>query len=402
MATENKRVEVEEMEENKNIVPVKAEIVKEKKKKHPVRNIIIAIVAVFFLSALVFGGDDSDSTPASNTKETQQEAQAGDTEEVETVEEEKAVPEPEKGESQVEDQPEKSTQNTGYEIDGAIGNSKYVHVGDTRKLINNGSMTILDAWYDGYEHHTLFVLVEFTGGDEPLRLTYNDATLYVDDYEFPLNLGVDEAASYGTIIANDKGATYPTFVDIVATGRKGQMVFLATFPENLSESSDVEFDITGAIFKVNPLSAIHADDEAKLAAAEEEAAKQAKAEASTSSLGIYYGTYTCQYNTVGGYNEAFIGFTTDEDGGDYIMIDCHDAEDTGMPDNFSGAVGGYIGETEDGDGAYYSIVDYEGTEVFRLLSVYNGFSLEAIDPNYREGISSFDGIYVLSEKLGNR
>ena len=71
MATENKRVEVEEMEENKNIVPVKAEIVKEKKKKHPVRNIIIAIVAVFFLSALVFGGDDSDSTPASNTKETQ-------------------------------------------------------------------------------------------------------------------------------------------------------------------------------------------------------------------------------------------------------------------------------------------------------------------------------------------
>ena len=78
------------MEENKNMVPIKAEIVEGKKKKHTVRNVIIAVVAIFFLLALWIGdSDDSVNTPASNTEEVQQKTQVEQTEETERVEKEK-------------------------------------------------------------------------------------------------------------------------------------------------------------------------------------------------------------------------------------------------------------------------------------------------------------------------
>jgi len=375
----NKR-EVEEMDENKNIDPVKAEIV-EGKKKYTVGGIVKDIIGFLCCAWLILylmmrcASPDSDETAAStasNTKEPKQEAQAEEFRETDVL-------------------PAKELDDTV--IDGADpDNHDYIHVGGKYNLENGGTMEILDA---GYGYGVIYVLVEVTTGeDEPSNYNQDAATLYVDDYEVPIGVGETTAINNGYVFI-DGNTSYPTEITVNAGGRKGKIVFVSEIPNNISNDSNIEFEIAGGIFKVNPASVVHIDD--KIEAIWE--SDEPEVDKGRDSLGLYFGTYECDHNDIYGWNQAFIGFNTDEEGGYYIMIDCHDAEDTGMPDNFGGSIE-KAGEMDENGMVPYIIKDYNGTEVFRLNAImYRGFLLEVIDPDYREGISSFEGHYILKEEL---
>lgn len=397
------------MEENnkyeipKELIPTDENKYKDdsKKKSNPILTLfaVFGAVAVLFAGSAIFvgltddidGADETVSAEAENTTNGKEEMQA-------------------------EEIPESAKELDDTVIDAVLpGDSNYddyIHVGNSYNLKSNASMDILNAWYGGHENGQLCVLVEFTAGDEPLQVNYTSATLYVDDYEYPLNSGIDAVASYGNV--NIGGTTYSTFVDINASGRKGRMVFLATFPDNLTESSSVEFDIVGGIFKINPLSVIHANDEAEAKAQAEAQARQEEIEAyraeteaekdrlesSIGSMGIVCdGVYTCEYNSIGGDNKAYLEIMTsdaNDETEEVIMIDSYNPESSGMPDNFSGKVTGSedLGYGETG----YIISDYNDVPVFLLTPTSKiGFNLEAIDENYREGITHFNGYYYNEE-----
>lgn len=368
------------MDENKNIDPVKAEIV-EGKKKYTVGGIVKDIIGFLCCAWLILylmmrcASPDSDETAAStasNTKEPKQEAQAEEFRETDVL-------------------PAKELDDTV--IDGADpDNHDYIHVGGKYNLENGGTMEILDA---GYGYGVIYVLVEVTTGeDEPSNYNQDAATLYVDDYEVPIGVGETAAINNGYVFI-DGNTSYPTEITVNAGGRKGKIVFVSEIPNNISNDSNIEFEIAGGIFKVNPASVVHIDD--KIEAIWE--SDEPEVDKGRDSLGLYFGTYECDHNDIYGWNQAFIGFNTDEEGGYYIMIDCHDAEDTGMPDNFGGSIE-KAGEMDENGMVPYIIKDYNGTEVFRLNAImYRGFLLEVIDPDYREGISSFEGHYILKEEL---
>lgn len=379
----NKSREVEEMDENKNIDPVKAEIV-EGKKKYTVGGIVKDIIGFLCCAWLILylmmrcASPDSDETAAStasNTKAPKQETQAEEFRETDVL-------------------PAKELDDTVIDaiLLGNPNYDKYNHVGRKYKLVNGGSMEYLDA---GYGFGLIYVLVEVTSSeDDPLYYSQDDATLYVDDYEVPIG-GLEKLAIDNGYVFIDGNTSYPTEITVNAGGRKGKIVFVSEIPDNISNDSDIEFEIAGGIFKVNPASVVHIDDKTEALWESDEP----EVDKGRDSLGLYFGTYECDHNDIYGWNQAFIGFNTDEEDGYYIMIDCHDAEDTGMPDNFGGSIE-KAGEMDENGMVPYIIKDYNGTEVFRLNAImYRGFLLEVIDPDYREGISSFEGHYILKEEL---
>lgn len=128
--------------------------------------------------------------------------------------------------------------------------SKYIHVGGKYGLKNGGSMELLDA---GYGFGVVYVLVELTSGDdEAMQFDQSDATLYIDDYEVAIGGGEDGAIDNGYIYVSSD-TSYPTQARVNAGGRKASMVFVADIPNDIAETADIEFEIAGGIFKINPL-----------------------------------------------------------------------------------------------------------------------------------------------------
>lgn len=127
---------------------------------------------------------------------------------------------------------------------------KSIHVGGRYGLKGGGSMEVLDA---GYGYGVVYVLVELTSGEEEgLQFDQSDATLYIDDYEVPMGGGEEAAISNGYIyVASD--ISYPTEASVNAGGRKANMVFVADISNDIPETAEIEFDISGGIFKINPL-----------------------------------------------------------------------------------------------------------------------------------------------------
>lgn len=107
----------------------------------------------------------------------------------------------------------------------------------------------------------------------------------------------------------------------------------------------------------------------------------------STSTGIVYGTYSCSPNTIGGENIAYVYFTTDEDGGDFIMIDSYEADDEGMPNNFGGDI------VENGNS--YSVTGASG-KMLSITFVDGGMNVEVLSG---DSIEEFAGYYKLDEEL---
>lgn len=174
------------------------------------------------------------------------------------------VKENEKGVEQLAEikEPEESTTSVertavnrnNTDIDAVLPNdpdyNKTMHVGGKYGLNSGGSMEILDA---GYGFGVVYVLVELTSGDnEAMQFDQSDATLYIDDYEAPMGGGEEVAIGNGYIYVSGD-TSYPTQARVNAGGRKASMVFVADIPNDISETAEVEFEIAGGIFKINPL-----------------------------------------------------------------------------------------------------------------------------------------------------
>lgn len=106
----------------------------------------------------------------------------------------------------------------------------------------------------------------------------------------------------------------------------------------------------------------------------------------STSTGIVYGTYSCS-NTIGGENIAYVEFTTDEDGGDIIMIDSYASDTEGMPNNF-------VGEMIK-NGNSYSVTGASG-KTLSITFVEGGMKVEVLSG---DDIEEFAGYYQLDEAL---
>ena len=107
----------------------------------------------------------------------------------------------------------------------------------------------------------------------------------------------------------------------------------------------------------------------------------------STSTGIIYGTYSCSLNTMGGENIAYVEFTTDEDGGDFITIDSYEANDEGMPNNFIGDI------VENGNS--YTATNASGKQL-SITFVDGGMNVEVLSG---DGMEEFAGYYKLDEAL---
>lgn len=126
----------------------------------------------------------------------------------------------------------------------------FLHVGEKYGFKNGGSMEILDA---GYGFGVVYVLVELTSGDdESMQFDQSDATLYINDYEVSMGGGEEGAIDNGYIYVSGD-TSYPAQARVNAGGRKASMVFVADIPSEIPENAEIEFEIAGGIFKINPL-----------------------------------------------------------------------------------------------------------------------------------------------------
>lgn len=268
---------------------------------------------------------------------------------------------------------------------------KYIHVGYTYELNNGGTMEILDA---GYGYGTIYVLVEFTSSsDEGLSCDQSDAVLYIDDYEVPVGVAEKVAMENGYIfIAAD--TAYPTAVSVNPGGRKATIVFISCVPDNISETAEVEFDIIGGIFKVNPLTTGQAKKNAEdnifgtntsSSIAEPFDSIQDDNGGENS---IVYGTYLLSPNETGGHSDAEVSFYTDADGGDYVSIDSY--EDGSIEYSFIG----YLQK----NGNSYIATDKYGIS-FRIAFTNNGMNVQTTTGDADDYEKTFIGNYKLTEKL---
>lgn len=247
-------------------------------------------------------------------------------------------------------------------------NITYLHVGGKYGLHNGGSMEILDA---GYGYGVVYVLVELTSGDdEAMQFDQSDATLYIDDYEAPIGGGEEAAIDNGYIYVSGD-TSYPTQASVNAGGRKASMVFVADIPNNISETAEVEFEIAGGIFKINPLTTGQAQqnlneawgitDEEEDQAIPDNSSSESSAPFENGWSGIIYGAYSLSPNVIGGHNEADTGWNSDETGGDYIYIRVYD--ENGEPVSYYSGISTEIGTSRvftDGNNNSYQITSTDG------------------------------------------
>lgn len=213
------------------------------KKKHTLRNIFIMFVVMFVLMAIFLSDDDGNETTAPALSETKDNP----------VESGKSNLEKSNDDLQ-ENTSTTASPETNIGIDAVTPDSpdynKYLHVGRSYKLTNNVDMEILEA---GFGYGIVYVLVEMTNnGDQDVYYDQSCARLYVDDYEVPDGGGTQAAISNGYIFVSGN-KSYLTAARANAGGRKASLVFVADIPNNISDTSEVEFEILGAVFKINPL-----------------------------------------------------------------------------------------------------------------------------------------------------
>lgn len=281
--------------------------------------------------------------------------------------------------------------NTGIDavLPGDPDYEKYIHVGYTYKLENDGTMEILDV---DYGYGIVYVLVEFTSGkDEALQYDQYNATLYIDDYEVPIGVGENNAINNGYIFVAE-GTSYSTQANVNPGGRKAKMVFVADIPDDISETSEVEFDVNGGIFKINPLTTEQAKRNTnKVMGIPNEEEYQA-----------IPGKFSMMGNRLGGEN--IVNISSDVDGNYYINISCLEGDETVLV--FDGTLKengeSYIADSYDEDEEVAFLVNFDTNNRTLGIRFYTAPTSNSEEAEiHMNEMNLINGTYTLVEEYSN-
>lgn len=347
------------MENNTNMNP------EGKKKKHTLRNIIIAMVALFAVIGMWPSSDKEES--ASATSDTKEEVQVE-----ETKTEEKTTEEP------------APVENTEEKVETASG--KYAQIGSACKFVPaDGSagellITIIDIniQYAEERDNGFYVLyadteIQNNSGDDVSIGVSSDVTLYLDDYQYADSSGSKYVAEG---LAGFEGPRYS-----INAGRKAKVTFYDAIPiADADNAGTIEFEIIDSnatiLFKDNG-QWLYGDQ-----------ASTTSIVATTGESTSIYGTYSLSPNEVGGHSEASVAFYTDGSG-DYVAITSYDSEG-GVSYDYSGSL------QKDGD-SYIATDKYDVS--YRITFTDGGMNIEKAAGNPDDYDKEFIGSYQLIEKL---
>lgn len=369
------------MEENKKSVPVNAEIAEGKKKKHTVRDIIIATVVILMSTAC-----GASEEPVTNTKETQQETQVNEAEE--ETDEEPTPAEEDEANTVESSEAEKDTFN----------GRKVAVVGDVIERIQT------DGDNDDYYLVTI-ADINMKRISRPDIDMVNEEMGSKDNYIFYIDIDIDNTATFNATFDHDYGELfiddYQTDIgwflavndylgdDIecdeisVAPGRKGKFRYYAIVPADTADSADtIEYEVMQHVFIFKENGQYTCNN-------------NATTENDTQNLTggeLVYGSYSFSPNIYGNTSRANVGFYTDDDGGDYISIYVEADGHTWTSNCYS--------IVKDGDG--YIATDEAGYE-YRLTFTSERMTIEEItgsaDPDDPSKVDVFNGTYHLDEAL---
>lgn len=174
-----------------------------------------------------------------------------------------AAEEKESADKKEEEEKNVVTDEVSTDIDAMLPETpdydEYLHLGSVFTNESGVTIEVIDVDYKVFNIGTssstdVYIAFDITNNsDESFWLDQNDAVLYIDDYEMSKGAGADTAMANGYYIGNGN-VSYPTAVTVNAGGRKGQIVFTAMInSDKVDEDSEIDFEIAGLIFKVNPL-----------------------------------------------------------------------------------------------------------------------------------------------------
>ena len=235
------------------------------------KNIIWIVAIVLVIIFIAVGASDSEDSTTPTVKEETSKEKARDTYEQETeaeIKEETEVTD----DSVDEDVNNESVVTVNSDTLDAIpvGGKEfdsYIHLGESYTSTDGSiTMDIIDIDYSingilnngdtAYASIDVYVVVEITNnGDQDIYLDQSCAMLFVDDYEVSRNVELYQQNGYYICEGNIfEGVSYPTVVNIRSGGRKGTIIFPATFYQdsNITETSEIDFEISGLVFKINP------------------------------------------------------------------------------------------------------------------------------------------------------
>lgn len=213
---------------------------------------VVVIIALLFVGFIVIGsiGSDSDnnSTPTKK-EETVKEGNITEATAEHSVKSSKEV---------IADE---------YNIDAIPDGSKdygeYLHLGGSYTNVDGDiNIEVIDVDYktDGnimgeysYASTEVYIAIEITNNSNTdLYFDQSNAALFIDDYEVKEGM-TDFYQENGYIIVNNT-KQYPTVANISSGGRKGTIVFVTTISSKsgVTETSDIDFEICGLVFKINP------------------------------------------------------------------------------------------------------------------------------------------------------
>lgn len=151
--------------------------------------------------------------------------------------------------------------NTGIDaiLQGAPDYDKYLHLGSRFTSETGVTIEVINIDYKVFNAGTsisteVYLVLDITNNsDENVLFDQNDAALYIDDYEISKGSNIDTFIANSYYMGNGN-ISYPVSATVNAGGRKGQIVFMAMInADQVTENSEIDFEISGLIFKVNPL-----------------------------------------------------------------------------------------------------------------------------------------------------
>lgn len=181
---------------------------------------------------------------------------------------------------------------------------------DYKKYIHDGGKYFLGK---NKEYNFDLLMIEERIGDPSTVLTFifeitnntNEdayfdqslARLFIDDYE--VQKGIDFLESLGMTSLENK-EVYPLECNIPAGGRKNTIAFVTqVFADQINENSNIEFEMCGAIFKINPVHIINNAEEArKIEQEEQEQYEKEREETIYNATHPFHDTEAENYNLV--------------------------------------------------------------------------------------------------------
>ena len=216
------------------------------------------------------------------------------------------------------------------DIEGTSTNLKYADIGDSGSFVREDAegnivVTVTDigmeyASENNAGYYILYVDTEIENNmNESITLgAMKDVSVYLDDYQY--NDG-DPQQYIQMYLSGFNDDWYE-----INAGRKGKATFYTAVTEaDANTAGNIELEIIDS-----NLTILYRNNGQWL---------YGNQPVTTTFVGessrIVYGDYSCSPNSEGGENIAYVMFTTDEDGGDFIAIDYYKDPDSSPSDTFT-------------------------------------------------------------------